>query len=389
MKTISLIIFTYLLFAKSFLVYSQDLQKSLTDELKNHYEQSDLPGFAVAILSKDKVLYQQGFGYADLKQKTPFTPNTLMNLGSVSKTVVGVALVKVIEDGKLSMDTPINDILPFKIVNPYHEDKAILIRHLANHTSSLLDSKYYGQTYILGERPINKGEVHPGYLDFISEHEVLTLEAFIKKIFTREGKWYKKKNFLKSPPGLGKAYSNINAALAAYLVELATGVSFKEYTRAKITQPLGMSHSGWSPKDITSEEYATGYFPSGLAVPSYSLITYPDGGFISNVADMSLYLKEMIKAYDGKSAYLNDIFRKMLLPGDEDKNRVFWGMGEKSRNIGHAGSDPGVQTDIQFNADSKIGRVIFSNVNAEDNEELWQQYRKIHEILRKYEEKLK
>ena len=62
-------------------------------------------------------------------------------------------------------------------------------------------------------------------------------------------------------------------------------------------------------------------------------------------------------------------------------------MGVKSRNIGHGGSDPGIQTDMQFNADTKIGRIIFTNVNAEDNEALWEEYRGIHKILAKYEAK--
>ena len=77
-----------------------------------------------------------------------------------------------------------------------------------------------------------------------------------------------------------------------------------------------------------------------------------------------------------------------MLPGDDDKDRAFWGMGEISRNIGHGGSDPGVQTDLQFNADYKVGRIILTNVNAEDNEILWEQYRGIHQILAKYEQKL-
>jgi len=65
-------------------------------------------------------------------------------------------------------------------------------------------------------------------------------------------------------------------------------------------------------------------------------------------------------------------FARLMLPGDDDINRAFWGMGEQSQNIGHGGSNPEVQTDLQFNADRKIGRIILANVRAEDNDILWQ-----------------
>lgn len=133
---------------------------------------------------------------------------------------------------------------------------------------------------------------------------------------------------------------------------------------------------------------ATGYFPVGKQVPRYQLITYPDGGLLSNVDDLSIYLREMITAYSGNSTYLETEFARLMLPGDDDSNRLFWGMGAKSRNIGHGGSDPGVQADLQFNADRKIGRIILTNVNAEDSETLWNQYQGIHKILAKYENKL-
>ena len=123
-------------------------------------------------------------------------------------------------------------------------------------------------------------------------------------------------------------------------------------------------------------------------IPGYSLITYADGGLLTCVSDLSLYLQEAIKAYSGNSDYLNETSTRLLLPGDEDENRAFWGMGKQSRNIGHGGSDPGVGTDMQFNADRKIGRIIFTNTSAGDDDKLRKQYREIHTIVAKYEDKI-
>lgn len=386
MKHLLLILSLCFTVTYNFLV-AQNYSDSLTLALSKHFEQSDLPGFAVAIVDEDGTLYQKGFGYADKQLKTGFKRSTVENLGSVSKTIVGLALVKAIEDGKLTMDTKINDILPFAVCNPYFKDTPILVRHLATHQSSILDTKHYGKTYIRDKEFGKQDHEHQDFLNFINGHEVLDLSTFLKNILYSKGKWYKKKNFLKAPPGTQKEYTNLNAALTAYIIELATGVSFKEYTSKKIFLPLGMNKTGWDGSSF-QQDLATPYFPKGDVVPRYKLITFPDGGLYSNTQDLSLLLVEVIKAYTENSNFLSADFAKLLLPGDADTNRAFWGMGIKSRNIGHSGSDPGTQTDLHFNADSRIGRIILTNVNAEDNEKLWQQYKGIHEILAVFEGKI-
>lgn len=372
----------------SFEVPGQTVSESLTAELTNHFTSSSIPGFSVALVNNDKILFQKGFGLADKRENKNFEVTTVQNLGSVSKTVVGLALVKAIEDGKLTMDTEINEILPFEVVNPYFPQEPILVRHLANHTSSILDTKNYGKSYVLDTGFTPSKNVHQDYLAFLKSHENISLKTFLFNIVNEKGEWYRKKNFLKNKPGLNKEYANLNAALTAYLIEIATKTSFEEYTQEKIFTPLSMTSTVWKVDDSLQSQLATPYFPQGAEVPRYQLITFPDGGLYSSAADLAIFLREMIKAYSGNSNYLMPEYAKLLLPDDKDANRAYWGMGVKSRNIGHGGSDPGVQNDLQFNADSKIGRIIMANVNVEDNEELWKQYRKIHEILGKYEQKL-
>lgn len=382
---ISLIII--LVLCDYFEAVGQSYSDSLTQELEKHYERSSIPGFAVAIVNKDGTLYQHGFGLANKLNNKKFKPNTVQNLGSVSKAVVGLALVKAIENEELSMDAPVNVILPFEVMNPHFKDHPILVRHLADHTSTILDSKHYGKTYVLHEDFEIPSKRHEGYLNFLRSHSPMELEDFLYEILNSKGKWYHKKNFLKKEPGTISEYSNLNAALMAYLIQVATKTPFEEYTKKTIFNPLKMSSTQWK-IDTQTKELSTPYFPSGIELPLYRLITYPDGGLYSSVADLAKLLREIINAYSGKSKYLPPKYAKMLLPGDNDSDRAFWGMGIKSRNIGHGGSDPGVQTDLQFNADSKIGRIIIANVNAEDDDTLWSQYREIHKIIAKYEEKI-
>ncbi|MFY0605880.1 MAG: beta-lactamase family protein [Cyclobacteriaceae bacterium] len=361
---------------------------SLTLELSEHFQSSNLPGFSVAIVNEHGVLYQNSFGYANKESQTAFESTTIQNIGSVSKTVVGLALVKAIEDDLLTMDTKINDLLPFQVTNPFFKDSDILIRHLATHTSSILDTKHYGKTYVLDDRFVENENIHEGFLHYIKSHETMSMKGFLFNILNTKGDWFSKKNFLKTRPGTENEYSNLNAALTAYIIEIAAKMSFEEYTKSRIFEPLEMTSTGWHIDDEDLKNMATPYFPAGRQVPRYRLITYPDGGLLTNTNDMSKYLREIIKAYAGNSTYLKSESAQLMLPGDDDENRAFWGMGTKSRNIGHGGSDPGAQADLQFNADRKVGRIILSNVNAEDNDVLWKQYRGIHEILAKYENKL-
>lgn len=389
MKAIfSRIVICLIIMVKGSYSYTQVNNKSRTNELQEHYENSDLPGFAVCVVKDQEVVYQNGFGFSNVESEIPYTPNTIQNIGSVTKTFVGLALIKAIEAGLLTMDTPINDLLPFQVINPYFKESPILIRHLANHTSSILDTKNYGKSYVTAFSEDKRGNLNEDFYGFIRQHEKMSNEAFLRKILSIDGDWYKKKNFTKYEPGKNAEYSNINAALVGLIIEKVAGIPFSEYVKNEILIPLKMSSSGWTIDDGGIWNQATLYFPRKTVVPWYSLITYPDGGLRTSVADLSLYLIAIIDAFDGGSEYLPETYARPLLPGDLDENRAFWGMGEKSRNIGHGGSDPGVQTDMQFNADTKIGRIIFTNVNAEDNEELDKQYRAIHTILKKFESSL-
>lgn len=367
---------------------AQNYQDSLTHYLTQHSVSANLPGFAVAVVTENGVVYRQGFGWTDLGTKKTFTPATILNWGSVSKTIVGLALAKAIESGALSMETPINNVLPFRIVHPRHREIPILVRHLATHRSGIIDGRHYGKSYVVQDDLPPNDNYHTDYLGFIRSHENMSLEAFLRRALSKEGEWYTKKNFAKYAPGEGQEYANLNAALMGLIVENATGKPFVEFCQELIFIPLSMTTAEWGQSSAPDDQKATRYFPAGKVVPPYRLVTYPDGGLHASVNDMANFLREMIRAFAGKSEYLPAEFARQMLPGDEDELRMFWGMGTKSRNIGHGGSDPGVQSDLQFNADTRIGRIILTNVNAEDNAEMYEQYRQIHQIIARFEDKL-
>ena len=122
--------------------------------------EAGIVGLGAAIIVNKKVVWMKGYGFADKEHGVPFTPDTIMNIGSISKTFTGVALMRAVQEGKLSLDEDINTYLPFKVINPFFPNERITLRQLATHTSGITDrwSIYEGTYHYGGDSPEPLGE---------------------------------------------------------------------------------------------------------------------------------------------------------------------------------------------------------------------------------------
>lgn len=349
--------------------YSQSQSDSLTIKLNKIQDLGYLPGFAVAVVSEKGIHYQNGFGYSDIENKRPFTVNSLQNIGSISKTLTGIAIMKLIEEGKLTLDTPINDILPQKLYNPYYPKIPITIRHLATHTASFNDPFEYEHTYLFDENiNLKKDEIPKEFKKLIqiyNSNTPMEVDEFIESMMHPFGKWYRKKNFLRKKPGTTYRYSNMGAVVAGYIVELVSGKSYQEFTRELIIDPLKMKQTGWRHSEVDMSQFVSLYLSNDKQIPPYELISYADGGLITSVHDLSLYFVEMIKGYKtGKSIVLDSTsFKIMMNPSftsEEKDSGVFWTINRKGE-YGHSGGDPGIMTYMLFDPETNIGRIVFTN----------------------------
>lgn len=359
------------------------ISEELTAELKEIQKEGLINGFSVAIVNENGGLYKKGFGFADLHRKKGYSENTVQNIASISKTLIGIALLKAQEMGKLHLDDPIQKHLPFEVKNPYHPNEVITIKHLATHTSSILDSDLYGQkAYILKNADdFELAKTLPSSEEFNLPDSTMVLRDFLKNLLSPSGTWYRKENYMTKKPGERYEYSNVGATLAAYIVELATDQSYMEFTSTHILEPLGMTSSSWTFDTIDMTEHSKLYTVEGEELPFYRLITYPDGGLITSVSDMTNYLPELIKGYSGQGTLLSNesyavLFSKLLSdanfeerdsdrPFDDEYNSgVFMGHTPIGY-IGHTGGDPGVSTFMFFNPKTKIGKMIFVNTDLD------------------------
>lgn len=390
-----------ILFSLQGFAQEQTLRDSLIKELSNIHKQSFINGFSVGIVANDSILFTEGFGFSNKENGTPYTKETIQNIASISKTVIGVALLKAQELGKLKLDDPINVHLPFDIINPYYPDRDITIRHLATHTSSILDSKkYWKRTYVLKDpKSTSSGKIKRGLND---ADTAMPLPEFLKRIFSKNGIWYSKKNFRKSAPGELFEYSNIGAALAAYIIEVATEQPFPEFTQTHIFDPLGMNSSGWSFETIDFQKHTTLYADPTTPLAHYKLITYPDGGLITSSSDLCRFLKELMKGYQNDGSILTDtsyteLFTTQLTAenftdrdeknpyNDEYNTGIFMGFSVKGY-IGHTGGDPGVASYMFFDSTTMTGRILIINTDI-DKKGIGEFY-DIWNALKEYEDKL-
>ncbi len=357
---------------------------SLAAGLKRLQQKGYFNGFAVAIVNEKGTLYQSGTGYADVAAKRAYTTTTIQNIGSISKTFIGIALLKAQEMGKLQLDDHISKYLPFKVVNPYYPAASITIRQLATHTSGIMDNDYYLQkSYVL--KPGQDLSGLPLQFDdqpFNAPDSMMPMSAFLQNLLSTGGKWYSKEGFIDYKPGERFEYTNIGATLAAYIVELATGIPFDVFTTRYILKPLQMTASGWKFDQIEFSNYSRLYGDPQTLLPYYSLITYPDGNFISSINDMGKYLTELIRGYAGTGTLLTkasyaELFREQLNASHFEKRNeknpyndsynmgIFMG-SSAAGNIGHTGGDPGVTTMMFFNPETKTGRLLILNTNFHD-----------------------
>ncbi len=371
--------------SKTEITETEKQKDSLTAEINQFNNKGVFNGFAVSIVNDKGTLYQQGFGFADIKNKKKYTDSTIQNIASISKTFVGLALLKAQELGKLKLDDPINKYLPFKVVNPNFPKNEITIRHLANHTSSIIDNEFYlTKNYFLKEnQDLNRMNlVFDETQVFNPKDSVVSMEIFLSNLLTEKGKWNTNEIYTKNKPGDIYEYSNIGTTLAAFVIEKATGETFDKFTTKHILKPLKMNASGWHFEDIEFANYSKLYENPKTVLPFYGMVSYPDGNFITSINDLSLYLTELIKGYNGNGTILSkESFKEYFRPQLEAKNfldrndknpfsesfnvGVFIGFGYTGY-IGHTGGDPGVGSMMFFDPKNNIGRILIINTSFSD-----------------------
>jgi CubicO group peptidase (beta-lactamase class C family) len=224
-----------------------------------------IPGLALGIVQGDQVIHMRGFGDAD-SSGGEVTPQTPFIIGSVAKSFTALAVMQLVEAGKIDLDAPVQRYLPWFRVADEQASAKITVRHLLNQTSGL--STKTGRSFQ------GSGDTSDG-----------ALEKAVRKLRTAE---------LTAPVGAKHQYSTINYSVLGLIVQTVSGQSYETYVQKNIFDPLRMGNSFTSEAAAQSHGLATGrnywFGRPRVADEPYNRGLIPAGYLISSAEDMTHYL---------------------------------------------------------------------------------------------------
>lgn len=354
---------------------------NIDDYIQAVMHESAIPGMAVAVIKDNQVVLSKGYGYKDINNKQRTSEHTPFNIASISKPILGIALLQLVDKGLVNLDQDINDYLPFEITNPHVDNQIITLRHLATHTSGIND--YYDEsTYA-----INK------------DSDTRLLEH-VKDLLTPSGKLYNNASLYSvNKAGSHREYSNLGAGVAGLVLETVMQESLGEFSMREIFLPLGMKNTGWMLADFELSQLATRYSveqcipylkicadansvkknyiisrffnppfenKTFVAYPHFGNPQYPDGNVNSSVYDLSLLMQTLFnQVVQGDDAILSlqsleEMF-KLQLPAElSTRQRFFW-RDNKAGFTGHTGSDLGIFSSLYFDVKKQDAVIILMN----------------------------
>lgn len=277
-----------------------EIRKKLHNFFKKQFRWRNFGG-AVLVSYKGQIIYKDAFGYSNIKLKTPITTQTAFQIGSVSKQFTAIAVLQLISQGKLSLDQDVTTIYPNF---PY---TGITIRMLLTHRSGLPNYIYeLENSSIKKDKLLNNQQV----IEFMTNlHE---------KPYSKPNKHYQ--------------YSNTGYMLLAAIVEKISGLSFEEYMRKNVFEPLGMKHTFfyndlYKNKISKNISVATGYISLYHEAKFFYLngIT-GDKGIFTNVDDLHKWDTSLYNDYILPKHFIDSAFTKQT---KTNVKNIFYGLGWK------------------------------------------------------------
>jgi len=314
--------------------------------IKEQMEEQDIVGISVALVDDQKIVWQEGFGYADKAKKIKVTPQTRYRAGSITKLFTAMATMKLAEEGKIDIDKPFKTYLPnFQIKSRFGSTDGITPRTIMSHHSGL-PSEW-------GDRMFCPNPM------MYTEH----IEAI-------------KNEYVAYAPNTIFSYSNLAVTLLGDAVEKVSAMPYSRYVSKNLLTPLAMNHSDLQ-ITLTGENASKSY-GDGKEIVEYADGQVPAGALNTTVGDLS-HLIMMINGegkYAQKTVLQKDTLNKMFtvqnknVPLDLDME-IGLGYFIDSKLLGknepiyaHGGAMIGHRAYVAVTPKSKLGVVIMSNSSS-------------------------
>lgn len=297
---------------------------------------SAAPGIAYSQVDNN-VVTARGFGKKKQGEGEPVTENTPFPIGSVTKSFTALAIMQLVEDGRLGLDDPISRHLTSFAGTPASN---VTLRQLLNHTS--------------GYSTVQGNSQHGN-----SDAATLTLSGYADELAAIVPV---------HPPGTVWEYSNANYQLLGAVIEQVSGQNYADYVRANIFEPLGMDDSAVL-IGAPSPDVVTGHSPwfGGVRAIENSegyAIHAPAGGIVASAQDMGEYLEMWLDQGDG----IVTAKTKALMTSPSSATSPLYGLGwsldPERGTVYHTGLVPGGETLVSFSHEQERGIAVMVNANG-------------------------
>ncbi len=315
-----------------------------------------IPGLSIAIIDSGETIYTRGFGFSDLARGMQATPRTLYGIGSVTKSITALAVMQLVEQGKIRLDDPVEKYVPLKF-RPF--DVPVTIHHLLTHSSGVPDLGYASAflNSVLG--------YDNSWLPLSNAEDVITF-------------MHDANDWAVAKPGERFFYLNEGYVLLGHIIQKLTGLTYEKYVQERILRPLRMDRTFFSKADVEKDnDKATAYITDkdGKQIPSF----FPygissDAGLISSVVDLSNYLCMCLSKgeFEGKRLVNPKTLESMEQPHVLAPIEIFgkesygygWGITPYfygSKLVSHSGSVRVYTAWVGYLPDKKFGVASFSN----------------------------
>ncbi|MEH6944588.1 serine hydrolase domain-containing protein [Bacillus sp. JJ722] len=342
---VSFLLFSFTLFLPiSQISAEQNIKTKLDTYIENFLEEYRIPGASIAIVHENDIFYSKAWGVTGeteekVTTKTPFT------IGSISKSLTGLAIMKLMEEGMVDLEDPVQKYIPWFTLKDKKAASQITIKHLLTHTSGI--STYSGL--------------------LISDRESKNFDAIKNNVKDLS------KVELTAPPGDKYHYSNANFLILGTLIEEVTNKTYSKYMEQEVFLPLGMKNAAADNDTAYNRGYLAGY-QSWLGFPVKSSVTYDNGGapygyIAASAEDMVQYIK-FLSQQENKTFLNEDTMNLYVSPQVQTGEDRYYSLGlritnpdSKDRMIWHSGSTPDSHAELFSIPETGWGGVILTNKN--------------------------
>jgi len=245
--------------------YQSAIQYS-RDYLRHFMKKSGTVGMAVAVIDSDRVVYSEGFGFADKEAKRRVGDSTTFMIGSITKLFTATAIMQLVEQGRIALDSPITNYLPEFTVKTRFVARPITIRDLLTHESGLPSDIPNGAA--IGQLPCAEAD---------------TLYRTVPALLSND--------YAANPPRTEFSYSNLGFSLLGIIIERVSGRSYSQYIQDSIFTRLNMDHSALDFNSVRVKHlFSKGYSDKKVQVPFY-IRDVPAGMIVTNAIDLSRFLR--------------------------------------------------------------------------------------------------